>query len=287
MKRMFCIMLLCSGAMTIAQSTHAIRSSSEEYAKLRESNAKLAVTIATNKSTYLPGEEIELTIAAKNPTSESLRVLDPFRSLTSRVRILNSARPFRYQPDVAASFSVPIESLVTFAPGEERRKTFSFDRASLAIGAPEDIGQHKVILSYNNAEALFEVVEAELETAFEFLLPIARKGRNEMLGVAEPTETYQRIISVKSGQSFRLCLNLGNAPGSLEYSRFGERPGGEKRLSKLGSFFGGFRCVAESDSPITTLEATFSNDGTMLLISTSADKSTRKLYVDRQNRVIP
>lgn len=288
MKHLFYILTLTVASTVFAQHRTGIRSNSEEYVKLQESKAKLAIYLTTNKLVYIPGEEIELTVLVTNPTKEVLRVEDPFGSVGSGVRIRDSARPFRYEPDVRASFVVPLHYLITLEPGEQRKQTFFSNRSSLNVVAPKDAGMHTMVFSgYNNAEASFGVVEAELEKAFEFLLPVTRREQNSAIAKEVPTDLYQRVISVRAGQTSRLCLTLGTGPNSLEYSRFDERPGGERRLSKLGAFFGEIRCVAESNSPITTLEATFSNDGTMLLISTSADKSTRKLYVDGQKRVIP
>jgi hypothetical protein len=285
MKHNFWILLLTLSSTVFSQTRSGIRSGSPEYTKLQESNAKLAFSITTNKLTYLPGEEIGLTISVKNPTNEDLRVQNPFRSLSFRLRLLNSVHPAKHDYDFVPSIVVPIDTLVTLKAGEERTQTFWSDRSSLPYAAPRDVGKHKLVFEYI-AEASFDVVEAELDKAFEFLVPVTRREPSPATRRELPADTYQRVISVRAGRTSRLCLTLGTGPASLEYSRFDERPGGEKRLSELGSFFGTFRCIAESDSPITALEATFSNDGTMLLIGTAADKSTRKLYVDKQNRVM-
>jgi len=221
----------------IAQNSQFIYSDSTEYHDSLLAQARLSVSIATNKSTYLPGEGIELTLFVKNPTGETLRVRDPFNRGNGRFVTINSVKP---------SFS---------------------------------------LFTYNEVSVPLKVSDANLVQAFEFSLPRSKMER-DVFGRAKVTEArYQRIISVQGEVKARLCLALG-ITDTLEYSRFPERLGGELRISKLGSFFGGLRCVAESNSPITSLDATFSSDGTMLLLGTAADKSTWKLYVDIKNKVI-
>ncbi len=271
---------------------------------------RMSLVVRLDRDTYLPGERVLITVAARNSTSAPLEMPDPFAPKGGAIDLFaptstnREAYPDGFAPTAAHPrrnnldiLQLKVPSTVVLAAGQELAKTFDSieklpgEQTSILSGggAPREPGSYRLVFTVTKTvTADFRVQPALLEA----IALVKLDGRVELpgwpdpraKGKAPPPTSYPRGTSIAAlggdGAHWIIAARTDRIR-SIDNLRKGELG------FSAAAFLPSHVRVAQSTLPITSISGVSAPDDTITITWTDSSGKTGSIRVDKDRRVLP
>jgi len=251
----------------LTASVHAQRPSPEE---LLDNFAELERTMTTNRASYLPGEDIHVTLRVRNPTAGPLvvpQIFDEARIHFHAFQLDAQGEPiwrdtYDVVPEAEVTETSPIE---TIQSGAERVWSGWISAKPVAnfpvLNKPGTYSLQDIRLpAASNVTITAGTVEAVAEVQFPALVHVPEDAG----APAEDVPVYRRAYAIRSGGASYLCVGLDQDPPLLRIAKGAEQLG--PLSDYLAMYYGPFRRFGSSANPITSISATMDANENLTVI---------------------